>query len=246
MPALPDNWDNKALTELSAGHLIRLMLGFYLPMQTELKNLANQIIDIQKANKVQFVKLEKDADEIKELRNDASKHEKEVVSLKKALYNQQVFLENVQKKELRNNVIVSGIPNAEIEYKGTSYNGTNTKVQLMLNEICPGIKTDAYKLITFPSAEGRSTHVCKMVFKDYDTKMNVYNNTTKLKQIEVLKTVFIKWDEPRYTRRENSRLRAKKYNLSQQYPNDEITIKKGILYHNNVQCDKFHLTNQIF
>ena len=97
------------------------MLGFYLPMQTELKSLANQIIDIQKENKVQFVKLEKDPDDIKELRNDASQHEKEVVSLTKALYNQQVFIENVQKKELRNNVIVSGIPNAEIEYMGTSY-----------------------------------------------------------------------------------------------------------------------------
>ena len=59
-------------------------------------------------------------------------------------------------------------------------------------------------------------------------------------------SLFIRWDEPRYTRLENSRLRTRRYYLSRQFPDDDIKIKKGILYHNNTRCDKFDLMNNTF
>ena len=67
-----------------------------------------------------------------------------------------------------------------------------------------------------------------------------------MKDNAALGKVFIKWDEPRFTRTENNRLRKKRYDLLQDNPGDEIKISKGILYHNNVECDKFNLMNQIF
>ena len=76
--------------------------------------------------------------------------------------------------------------------------------------------------------------------------MMVLRNAKKLKDIEAFKSVYLKWDEPRYTRLENQRLRKKKYDISRQFPGDSIELKKGILRHNNVQCDKFDLMNQIF
>ena len=120
------------------------------------------------------------------------------------------------------------------------------KVNTVFEELVPGIDHNAYKITVFPSAEGRNTRICKVIFDDYDTKMAISNNTSKLRNIEDIKRLFIRWDEPRYTRLENSRLRTRRYNLSREFPDDDIKIKKGILYHNNTQCEKFDLMNQIF
>ena len=61
-----------------------------------------------------------------------------------------------------------------------------------------------------------------------------------------LKKVFIKNDEPPLTRKENVRLRVKKYNLRQENRDSEVIIKKGVLYKDNVKIDNFDINNQIF
>ena len=53
-------------------------------------------------------------------------------------------------------------------------------------------------------------------------------------------------NEPRSTRWENNRLKAEKYKLQLQNPDDDIKITKGILYHNGNQHDKFDLMTQFF
>ena len=119
---------------------------------------------------------------------------------------------------------MSGVPNGNLTFKGVEYCNSNEKVNTVFEELVPGIDHNAYKITVFPSAEGGNTHICKVIFDDYDTKMAISNNTSKLRNIEDIKRLFIRWDEPRYTRLENSRLRTRRYNLSRQFPDDDIKI----------------------
>ena len=67
----------------------------------------------------------------------------------------------------------------------------------------------------------------------------------KLKDFKAAK-VYINYDEPYYTRKENNRLRKKKAILKKDNVQDDIKILKGKLYHNNLMVDQFDLSNQIF
>ena len=220
------------------------MMDFFTPIREQLTEFKDQTNEMQKENEVLSNKLAKNTDEIREIRSNIDRNEKDVTLLKRTIYNQQVFIEGVQKRELRNNLIILGIPNDDLTYDGTVYQSSDEKVAVVLTELCPNIDTSAYNLTAFPPAEGRTTHVCKIAFNDYDTKMEVSSNCRKLKEKAALSSIFIKWDEPCFTRLENSRLRKKRYDLLQDNPDDEVKISKGILYHNNVECDNF--INQIF
>ena len=113
---------------------------------------------------------------------------------------------------------MAGVPNGDLTFKGVEYSNSNEKVNTVFEELVPGIDHNAYKITVFPSAEGRNTHICRVIFDDYDTKMAINNSTSKLRDIEDIKSLFIRWGEPRYTRLENSRLRTRRDNLSAVVP----------------------------
>ena len=239
LPELPANWDTKSLTDLTAGHLLKLMMCFYKPLQEKVELL-------EKQNKEQETKIAKNVDVINELQSEADGQRKEVDTLKKVIYNQQIYLEGLRKKESANNIIVTGIPNNDLEYNDMIHTTTEEKVLVVLKELNPTVSAEAFKLIKFNPADGRDTHVCKLVFHEYRDKMNIYTKAKLLKENAVLHKIFLKWDEPRLTRLENQRMRTKKYKLGLEFPDEDIVIKKGILYRSGVNCDKFNLSNQIF
>ena len=81
--------------------------------------------------------------------------------------------------------------------------------------------------------------------KDSVNFLYPHQKAKALKSFEKSK-VFINYDEPFHSRKENLRLRKKKYNLQQSHPSDELTISKGKLYHNERVVDQFDITNQLF
>ena len=74
------------------------MFGINAPIQTELKILTEKITDLQNVNIILSNKLDENAGEIKELHNEVVIQEGEITSLKKTIFNQQIFLESIQKK----------------------------------------------------------------------------------------------------------------------------------------------------
>ena len=120
----------------------------------------------------------------------------EINLLRRAIYNQKKILENVQKKELRNNLIITGIPNDDMHYEEATFHTPYGKETVILSEVCEDVSAELYNVIIFPPAENRKKHFCK--------------------------------------------------DLSHEYSDDQIELKKGILRHNNVQCDTFNIGNQIF
>ena len=143
-------------------------------------------------------------------------------------------------------MIITGIPNGEIQADVAIFQSTEEKVTFILSEVCDDISVDSYQVVAFPPAENRNTHVCKVIFKEFEVKMDAMKNAKKLKNNEALNKIFFQWDEPKLTRQENHRLRKKKRELKEEYPDDKVEIKKGILKRNDQQVDKFNLVNQIF
>ena len=97
--------------------------------------------------------------------------------------------------------------------------------------------------------DGYEKNSVKINFHDINIKQLVLKEKLKLKDLgsgRPLPKVFINNDDPLLTHKENTRLRSKAYNLRKENPASNVLIKKGSLYHNTVQIDKFDLSNQIF
>ena len=245
LPTLPDSWYSMDISELNTGHFVRIMMGYFQPLTQALEALDNRVVELETITKKLDIVVTKEKETVEELSKEVKSKATEITQLKKAVYNQQIFLENVQKKELMNNVIITGIPNDNVTIDDITYQSNEEKVALILTETCD-INTEDYEITPYKAAENRLTYVCKVVFKDFEMKMKVLKNAMKLKQNNTLKTVYLKWDEPKLTRQENYRLRKMKRELISKHPNDKVELKKGVLTHNDIQCDKFDLTNQIF
>ena len=154
------------------------------------------------------------------------------------------FVGHDEKEHLNKNVVITGVPNDDLVFEGITYTTTKEKIAAVLQKVDIMITDNSYELISFPSAEGRTTHTCKLVFDNLQKKDSVIKNSKLLKDYDELKYIFIKWDEPPLTRKENYGLRCKKRDLQEPHPTDKDNIKilKGILYHNSIQC----ITNQLF
>ena len=96
-----------------------------------------------------------------------------------------------------------------------------------------------------PAPEDRETESVKLKLKDHTKIATIITNAKKLKNLNNTK-IYIKRDEPYYSRKENASLRKKRYDLSQENRDDNFKIEKGKLYHNDIVVDKFDLNNQIF
>ena len=95
-----------------------------------------------------------------------------------------------------------------------------------------------------PQAE-RDTHCVKLSFEDSKVVKHILGKAKLLKNFEAAK-IYINYDEPYHSRKENNRLRKKKSDLSKTFKDDVIKIEKGKLYHNNMIVDQFDLSNQLF
>ena len=239
LPELPTNWATTPVSELTGGHLLKIILTICQPLQEKIDIL-------EKQNKEHLAKITKNTDSINDLQKNAADQENEVATLKKVILNQQMYLEGIRKKECANNIIITGIPNGDLQCNDVVHTETEGKVSAILKETDASVSAESYKLVKFKPADGRDTHVCKLIFKNYEDKMKVFTKSNKLKQNNAMKKVFLKWDEPKLTRLENDRLRSKKKKMSEDYPDETIELKKGILYRNSIECDKINIENQIF
>ena len=190
---------------------------------------------------------------IKEIKDKQSKQEEQVAtngkdlsSLKKVIVEQQKYLEIVKKKELSNNIIVSGIPNDAFMLGDAEVNDDNGKLEAIFHHIdCLEVLSSSHKVISIPMREGAKAHSVKMQFEDKSYVRTIMEKAKTLKSFEAAK-IYINYDEPYYSRKEHNRLRKEKFNLLASNPEDDIKIQKGKLCHNNLVVDQFDLSNQLF
>ena len=79
--------------------------------------------------------------------------------------------------------------------------------------------------------------------KNASLAKDILLNSKKLKNLRSAK-LYVNSDKP--YRKEDQRLRKKKFDLSQLHPEHDIKIEKGKLYPNGIVVDTFNLNNQFF
>ena len=201
LPELPIEWYEKDLKDLNAGHLVRILMCFFQPVKQELESITTKIKDMSEKIEQVSTKCESNADKIKETENNIQEKEKEITLMKKAILNQQIFLETLQKRDLRNNVIVTGIPNNNLLIDGGVLQSDEEKITGIFCEIHDNLDINSFEIISFPPAENRDTHVCKVIFKEYELKRAIMGKSKVLKEIDSLSKIFLQWDEPKLDKR---------------------------------------------
>ena len=153
----------------------------------------------------------------------------------------------IKKKRSVNEYYRTGIPNDVLNI-GDDVNITDDegKIGAIFDHIgCADKLMNKHKTIRIPSAPGKNTYSIKLCFEDTMTVKHILDKAKLLKEFEGAR-IYINYDEPYYSRRENNRLRKKKATLLGLHNGDDIKIQKGKLYHNNMMVDQFDLANQIF
>ena len=230
---------DKSIVELTIADLISIISQQMASVESKLNIIVSRLDKMEATiNKVE----EENAENIIKVNNTA----KEVKTLKQVILQQQKYMEIVKRKELANNIIVTGIPNAILKINNEEITDNDEKLKKIFTHIvCDDKLTNGCNILRLPLRDGADTHSVKLQFTSNDAVKQIMNNAKLLKNFRAAK-VYINYDEPYYSRKENNRLRKKKSDLHKAYAEDVIKILKGKLYHNDMIVDQFDLSNQLF
>ena len=238
-PVLFNDMDmGKKLAELTVADLSSIIQKHIEPVTKKLESIEDKLGTME-------TKLSKMEDELAENGAKVDAAVKDVDTLKNVIVHQQKYLEAIKRKEVENNVIIAGIPNDIMKLNNIEITDDDEKLVKIFDHIDCADKLSDSKVIRLPTRNEAPTHSVKILFKSCNDVKHVINKAKQLKTFTAAK-VYINYDEPFYTRRENNRLRKKKFDLLRLHTNDEVKITKGKLYHNNIQVDRFDLSNQLF
>ena len=174
--------------------------------------------------------------------------------LKKTILEQQKFLEGVHREKTKNNVFVTGIPETFTGEDNIEISDKKEIIQKAFTIVNQQISTQSYKVVkVFDPAQGKTRYSAKIVFDDYNSKMGIVKNCKKLANLNEenpLRKIYVRFDDPPLTRKENKRLSDKRYQLAREAEEtgsgDVYKLEKGKLLKNDAQIDEFNLSNQIF
>ena len=250
LPDLPENWFTEPIQNLNGGHILKILLLGNKTQNTNVELLTARVTELEDANKISDPKIEANTASAKTNSEQITELEKTITTLKKTLVNQQEYIEQLQRRDLAKNAMITGIPNEPLDRNGDQLDDPEEKVKAILNELNPDLTTQDYSIRLFDPftrLNGSITHSAKVTFLSIDKKKETLANSKSLKEKEeFFRSVYVKNDETKMSRNENYRLRKKAKALREEFPRDVIKIEKGVLKQNDTQIDKFDLNNQIF
>ena len=216
------------------------------PMVDMMRGIQRKIATLEQAVDKITADYNDQSGKIESLSANLELEQSSVTSLKKVILEQQKCLESIRKKELSNNAVISGIPNTPLVVNGREYESDTAKLEAIFGHMdCANLLLVEHKVLNMPVRDGSTTHTLKVQFDDKNNAKTLIEKAKGLKTFDAAK-IFINYDEPFISRKEHNRLRKKKYDLTQDNPDDNIKISKGKLLHNNTVVDRFDLSNQLF
>ena len=186
-------------------------------------------------------------DKIEKLENDNK-------LLKKTILEQQKFLEGAHREKTKNNLFVTGIPESCTNANNIEISNKDEIIREAFHFINQQVTADKFKVVkVFDPAQNSDRYSAKVVFNDFDSKMDIIKNCKKLATLEDVhpfRKLRVRFDDPPLNRKENHRLSEKLYQLAKEArdagSSDIYRLEKGKLLKNDVQIDEFNLSNQIF
>ena len=171
--------------------------------------------------------------------------------LKRAIGEQQKFLEQVRSEKTKLNVFVTGLP-CNMTINGTESTDVKDIIHEAFKIADPTILKESFEILkSFDAREGKTRHSAKVKFQDLETKGKVMKDAKNIGDLDdehLLRKVFIRYDQPPLTNKENQRLYNKLRDMRTADVNNEHTYKitRGVLFQGTVEVDRFNISNQLF
>ena len=190
---------------------------------------------------------------IKAVEDENDRLKKENAEIKKAISEQQKFLERLGNEKNMDNIFISGIPNA-MEIDDEQVNDHKVILNHILHFVNPGIADDDYKILkNFDPREGHDRHSAKIKCVSQEVKGKIFKGCKNFKDLPAescLKKIWLKNEDTPMQKKENDRLYNRLRELWSAEDADDpaniYKIKSGKLFKNDEVIDTFNLENQIF
>ena len=176
----------------------------------------------------------------------------EMVKLKEVVVRQQEQIEKNENEKRQCNVVVSGIPEADIQVDGQHLTNDTKKAVFLSKIITDSFTEDDICSCTRLGRQARGQNrLLHIKFSNADVKNEILRNQRKIREIQNITKAFgmlyINKDMSILSRKEDKRLRDEMKSLrSSAAPNDKIYIRGGKLYHNASIVDKVDFGRQLF
>lgn len=177
-----------------------------------------------------------------ELRLIIEEQKAEIEQLKVVITNQAAFIEKLEFKNRSENVIINNV---------VETNGENLKIVIenTLQKLnIPDVQIDKKHRIfrLGQSIEGKIRPI-KIKLKSTEMVRTLITKSREMPDpVDGSLRIYMNYDQPLLTRKENNRLRLRKKEITEQNPGSMVKISKGKLMMGDTQVDVFDLKNQIF
>ena len=215
---------NTPIASMTAGQMLTLIQSQTKPLEEKMVNIDRKLDREINGLKTRVNVLENEVKEQKE-KNDSLTHI--VVEMQKSL-------NKIDNNDRVKNLMISGLPEGDIEVEGASLVDDKEKVEKMFNLLeIEGGPWDVERLGK-PTTNGK-TRIAKVVFPDKEARDKAAEKSIKLKDLgEPWRSIYLNHDKHPVYRYENNRLRKKmneyrKMPEFQDNPKTRVKIMKGEL-----------------
>ena len=221
-------------------------------MTTQLAGLKKEISDVKKvsneaketatSNVTKVMNLEKELKAMK----DAQKEESAISK------NNLKYLINFDRNERRQNVIMFGVPEDEIMINEVVCKSDREKCLALLDimelrEMCRNTVKEIFRLGKKDDEDSEKRRPVKIKFTSSTSATAVINAGAKLKELPNL-NIYVKPDKTKGEQEAFKRLGKRKEELLREYENNEerVKLKKGVLYVDDIEVDRYKSPQTLF
>ena len=255
IPALPEDWMRKPLNELLGGHLMILINKNAKLVEDALRDQGKRVkvLEANYALNEAHKTLEKEKEKLKQRliisETKVTNLEKNESTVKDILNKQHSYIVKCDKLKRLKNVIIGGLPeNGDLQFDNKNAFTDNEKVNLILQAIGKEeIKSVHCRRIgNEDQGPNKRARYLLVEFSNQSDRNTVRNASSELKNVEVMKNIFIKGDLTKEEREEYKRLYTEKNILAENNPEVDVRVEKGKLYVGDDLVDQIKTSSKIF
>lgn len=176
----------------------------------------------------------------------------EIGNMKDIIVQQQRTIERIESEKRELHLILTGIPENEVEVNAESLTTDAEKINFLCDEVVEDYDDSALiECVRLGRYDRNRSRPVKIKLNQLRIRNILLRSQKDFRQSENIKnsfgTIFVNPDRTPLARKEDKRLRDKLKELRSSAPStDKIYIKSGQLFHNSMMVDKFNIGNQLF
>ena len=189
---------------------------------------------------------------ISSLQCECIRLDNEMTKTREVLIRQQVTIENHEASIRAANLIFHNIPENVVTLEDDQSLDTDTnKVEHILQKSNLHLDSSDIKRVQRLGKRSDKPRLLKVILQDKDDKFRILNKRSEISKNRSItdvfgSRVFVNQDSSFLVQKEEKRLRSKLESLKQEYSNDNIFIRSGVLYHNGKTVDRVDVSKQLF